>query len=246
AAAAPGPGGMMAGMRPPGGPGGPQQGMSGMMMRPPGQQGAAGGAPSASQMEMMARMGPQGKAGQPGGGAEANGMNSMAASMMAQQGRGMQGPGGAFGLGGPGAGGKAEAGDTNSPDGAVKAFLSALEDKDRDRLTEATALRATSVEEGGKYRDLFSRIIDSSISDSELSDLAAKLEGFKVSGENQVKSTGRLGVTVRKPTDSGGMLQRTVTVRKEKKGWGVLDISGQTEFKSGGMRNVNKGAQGKK
>jgi len=179
-------------------------------------------------------------------------MSKMAASMMGQnkgmigQPGGMRpgGPGGQ-GFGYPGGAGKAEAGDTTSPDGAVKAFLSALKDKDRERLTEATALRASTPEEGGKYRDMFARIIDSSIADSELDDLATKLEGFKVSGENQPKSTGRLGVTVKKPTDTGGFLQRTVTVRKEKKGWGVLDISAALEFHGNGMRR-NTATPGKR
>ncbi|WP_165071500.1 hypothetical protein [Paludisphaera rhizosphaerae] len=145
-------------------------------------------------------------------------------------------PGGAEGMGGSdlagGVGGNTpnEPGDTNSPHGAVKAFLYALEHKDRDRLAEATALRANS-DEGGKYRELFSRIIDSSISDSELDDLSTKLQGFKDTGRsNQIKSTGREGVTIQKQLKDGTILQRTVTVRREKKGWGVLDISNQLEF----------------
>jgi hypothetical protein len=160
----------------------------------------------------------------------------------------MLGPGGgdgslgSSGLGGPGGAGGASAlkpGDTNTPTGAVDAFLYALSHKDRDRLAEATALRATTVEEGGKYIELFSRIIDTSIADAELDDLASKLEGFRPSGENQVKSTGRQGITIRKTKDGGGWLQRTVTVRREKKGWGVLDISGPTEFNSPGSRSTN-------
>lgn len=237
----PGPGGMMmgGGMMPPmGPPGGQSQG-------------------SASQMEMMARMGPRGTG--PGGPGGPNSPDAMA-GMMAAQAKAMQGAGGPGGFGGPGgpggmaglagaygpggaAGGRAEAGDTTSPEGAVKAFLSALEAKDRDRLMEATALRATSAQEGGKYRDMFSRIIDSSISDSELSELSSRLEGFKVSGANPPKSTGSLGVTVKKTEPGGGWLQRTFTVRKEKKGWGVLDISAQSEFHGNGRRNVNQGGK---
>lgn len=133
------------------------------------------------------------------------------------------------GLGGMG-GQKNDPGDTNSPDGAVKAFLHAVKMKDRDRLAEATALRAVSPTEGGRHRELFSRIFDNSISDAELDDLASQLEGFQVAGFNQVHSTGRQGVTVRKPGEKGAWLQRTITVRKEKKGWGVLDISSQTKF----------------
>jgi len=157
-------------------------------------------------------------------------------------GGGFPGPGGTSpgadlapgGLGDPAAdstgGDSKDPGDTTSPHGAVKAFLYALKHKDRDRLAEATALRANS-DEGGKYRELFSRIIDSSISDADLDELASKLDGFVDSGmENQVKSTGRLGITIRKPMKDGGWLQRTVTVRREKKGWGVLDITPPTEF----------------
>ncbi len=69
------------------------------------------------------------------------------------------------------------------------------------------------------------------IPDSELDDLASKLDGFQDTGmSNQVKSTGREGVTIQKPLKEGGWLQRTVTVRREKKGWGVLDITGPTKF----------------
>jgi hypothetical protein len=35
-------------------------------------------------------------------------------------------------------------------------------------------------------------------------------------------------------------LRRTFTVRLEKKGWGVLDISGQTEFKSPNMNMTGR------
>lgn len=143
-------------------------------------------------------------------------------------------------LGGGGGASELKPGDTNTPQGAVEAFLYALSKKDRDRLQEATALRSTTVEEGGKFRELFSRILDLSISESELDDLASKLEGYRNAGENQVKSTGRLGVTIRKQLKDGGWLQRTVTVRKEKKGWGVLDISGATEFDSMRVRSPQR------
>ncbi|WP_165244697.1 hypothetical protein [Paludisphaera soli] len=144
------------------------------------------------------------------------------------------------GLGLGGAAGSNDPGDTNSAHGAVKAFLHAIKNKDRGRLSEATALRANSDQEGGKYRELFARIIDESISETELDDLATKLDGYVDAGDNQVKSTGRLGVTIRKTLDDGGWLQRTVTVRKEKKGWGVLDISSPTEFKSPSNRGATQ------
>ena len=47
-----------------------------------------------------------------------------------------------------------------------------------------------------------------------------------------------MGVYADKPNDKGGIVRRTFTVRKEKKGWGVMDISGPTEFK--GMGNMGQ------
>ena len=94
-----------------------------------------------------------------------------------------------------------------------------------------------------RNRDLFLTIVDQSISDSELDDIAKKLEGYKVAGENAAKSTGRLGIIIHKQTDDGGYLSRVVTARKEKKGWGVMDISGPTEFKGmSGQRPRRTGA----
>jgi hypothetical protein len=121
--------------------------------------------------------------------------------------------------------------DTRTPNGAVRAFLQALQAKDRDRLAEATALRSQE-EAAPKNRDIFARIVDMSISDSELDELAKRFEGYQIAGENAAKSTGRLGIFIDKPTEEGGILRRTLIVRKEKKGWGVLDVSPPTEFRS--------------
>ncbi len=140
--------------------------------------------------------------------------------------------GGITGLGGLGQGN--EPGDTQTPRGAVQAFLNALKAKDRDRLAEATALRSQREAASPKTRELFGKIVDMSISDSELDELASYFEGFQVKGENAAKSTGRLGIWVDKEADNGSVIRRTLTVRKEKKGWGVVDVSAPTEFK--GMR----------
>ncbi len=145
--------------------------------------------------------------------------------------------------GGPGGASQLKEGDSRSPRGAVEAFLYALSHKDRDRLAEATALRANTMEEGGKHRELFSRIIDYSISDAELDDLVDALDDYRVSGENKARSTGRLGVTIRKTKKGGGWIQRTVTVRHEKKGWGVLDISDAVEFNQARSRNMRQQQQ---
>jgi hypothetical protein len=233
-----GSGGMMAGR--PGGPppgypgaggsGGPRGGSSGMS-RP----GAPGGAPPASPgvgADMMARMMQQ---------------NNQQQQNRQQQNRGPGGgPPGAGGMPGFGLGGAQQdngPADVHSPDGAARAFLKALKAKDKTRLAEATALRSQEEASTQRIKDLFKTIVEESISDSELDDLAKKLEGFTVAGENAAKSTGKLGIIIHKPTDDGGYMSRVITVRKEKKGWGVMDISKETEFKGMTGRRQRTGSR---
>lgn len=118
----------------------------------------------------------------------------------------------------------------HDPHASVKAFLEALKDKDVDRLSEATALRSP-YESSAKHRELFQRIVDGSISEAQLNDLADNLDDYTISGDAAVTSTGRRGVLVTKKTKTGKM-QRKITVRKEKAGWKVLDISSIIEFKN--------------
>ncbi len=80
-------------------------------------------------------------------------------------------------------------------------------------------------------KELLGKIVDLSISDTEIDELAKKLEGCQIGGENAAKSTGRLGIYVQKTTPDGSMLRYTLIVRHEKKGWGVMDIGWPTEFK---------------
>jgi hypothetical protein len=170
-----------------------------------------------NQAEMMARM----SAG-------------MAGNMAAAMGKGVNapgmGPGGAAG-GAPAAAADAGPVDLHSAAGAVAAFLSALKAKDQDRLNEATALRA-QLEASTKNQGIFKKIFDLALSDSDLDDLAKKLDGYQIVGEYQGKSTARIEVVLQKPGRSGGYFRRKVTVRHEKKGWGVLDIGGEQNFKS--------------
>ena len=125
----------------------------------------------------------------------------------------------------------------------MRAFLSALKAKDLDRLNEATALRAQVEAASSKSQELFKKIFDLSLSDSELDQLAEALNGYTISGENPPKSTGRVEVILRKAANNnnangtstgntnGSYFLRKITVRHEKKGWGVLDIAGEMEFK---------------
>jgi hypothetical protein len=125
--------------------------------------------------------------------------------------------------------------DFRSPEGAVRAFLAALKAKDLDRLNESTALRASQEAASSKNKELFKKIFDLSLSESELDDLADKLDGYRMSNENPPKSTARVEVVLVKAGKNGAYTKRTITTRHEKKGWGVLDVSGPTEFKSMGI-----------
>ena len=89
---------------------------------------------------------------------------------------------------------------------------------------------------------MFARIIDSSISDTELDEIASQLDDFKFSGFNQVQSTGKLKVTTKKTGKNGGWLQRTFVVRSgRRRGWGVLNIDAhRSRFHGNGRRMTNQ------
>jgi hypothetical protein len=174
------------------------------------QRGRQGGPPGAG----PGGAGPPGAGGGPGG----------------QRGLGQQGPPG--GPGGPGGatGGPA---DFKTPQGAVNAFLNALKAKDAEALKEATAQHAATESAPGNQK-MFQNILDKSLPDDELSDLAQKLEGYSVSSMNPPKSTGRAEVIIAK-TEGRVRLTRKITVRREKEGWKVEDIAGEREFRSIGI-----------
>jgi hypothetical protein len=79
---------------------------------------------------------------------------------------------------------------------------------------------------------MFKRIFDGSLSKAEIDELAATLDGFKISSFNPPKSSGRLDVIVGKRSGSGGWVTIKITTRREKKGWGVCDISRPAELKN--------------
>ncbi|QEH37519.1 hypothetical protein OJF2_61100 [Aquisphaera giovannonii] len=227
---------------------------------PSGYPGAAGGSgPMASAYPGMGGNRSNGPAGYPGAGGSGGPMSSSYPNS------GSRGPSGYPGAGGSGAptgypggpggmmggsnpGGNQDNGPatTETPEGAVRAFLKAVAGKDRDGLMEATALRAAQTNNpvesvSPKNAEFFGKILDGSISDTELDDLNKKFDGYKIAGVNAVKSTGKLGIYIQKTTDDGDTHRRTITVRKEKKGWGVMDIGGEILFKGmGGQRRTSK------
>ena len=210
----------------PNGPGGPgRPGMPGMGAMGPGSPGMGAMGPG---NPGMGAMGPNG----PGGPGR---MAGMAGGAMGPNGAG--GPGRMAGMPGvPGAGGGRQGADNapadfHTPEGGVTAFLNALKAKDLDRLTEATAIHAQQ-EARAKNQEMFKRIYDGSLSDQELDKLAASLEGYQLSGNNPPKSSARIDMIVSKRGKNGSYISRLITVRHEKRGWLVCDISGPAEFKN--------------
>ncbi len=118
----------------------------------------------------------------------------------------------------------------NTPEGVVKSFLSALKARNADRLSESTALRAAR-DSAGKNQEMFDKIIKVTMSDSEIDELARKLDGYQIAGENPQTSTGRVDIVVQKSGKNGTYYKRKITARREKKGWGVLDIGPEQPFK---------------
>ena len=115
------------------------------------------------------------------------------------------------GPGGPGGPGRSPADNKpanfRTPEGAVNAFLSALQAKDADRLSEACALRAP-LEPPEKNKTLFKKISELSLSDSEIDDLSKRFEGYKIAGENPAKSTARVEVVLQKSSEDGSYHRR--------------------------------------
>jgi len=191
---------------------------------------------------MMAMMGQMRPGMAPGsGGMNPSDMAKMMGTRMGGPGSGMPGapggnpgatPGGAGASGAAGGTATAEPVNLRSPDGAVRAFLNALKAKDLDSLNEAMAAHAPVEAASAKTREIFQKIFDLNLPDADLDEISKKLEGYQIIGENPPKSTGRLDVVIQKQADGGGIFRRRVTVRREKKGWGVVDISGPSEFKA--------------
>ncbi|SIO61127.1 hypothetical protein SAMN05444166_6649 [Singulisphaera sp. GP187] len=187
----------------PEGPGAPGAMANNMLANPPGIPTSATGAPGGSMPGMM-----------PGDIPASPGANSGEI------------PGYPGGTEGTHAGGDTGHASFRSPNSAVDAFLKALKAKNAERLAEATARRAPTEASGPKNQKLFASILEQSLTEDDLSDLANKLEGYTVVGNNAPKSTGRYTLILGKPGKNGEYYRRTITARHEKDGWKVLDISG--------------------
>jgi hypothetical protein len=199
------------------------------------------GAPAGMRPGMMGPGGPGGPGGPrgaglvqeggPGGSGALGGLAGMA---------GMRMGGGGSGMGGN---------DTNAPANytmpltAVTTFLNAVKSKNKDRIADATALRSVREAHSKSMKQLFSNILDNSISDEDVNDLAKQLEGYSIIGQNTAVSSGQLGIILGKSNGNYGQYRRTITVRHEAKGWKVSDITGRSELE--GMRGVRLPTMGR-
>ena len=118
----------------------------------------------------------------------------------------------------------------NRPATAVQAFLAALKAKDKERLSQTVALHAKA-EAVEKHKKIFQAIEEKNISDDELDEMSKALEGYQVMSQLPAYSTGKIGILVSK-VQGRDRFQRTITARKEKEGWKVLDIDSAVDFKS--------------
>lgn len=197
------------------------QGNSGMPANYPGIGGSQGGAYEA----MSGGGGPAGYPGAPG----AAGPGYPGSS---QGGPGGGGYGALGGPGGPGIGGTQTA-DFSSPIKGAETFLAAVSGRDPHLLSESVALRAPQ-EAAPKLQPIFTKLLEGAQSiDEELLDLLQQhLEDMQVVDTNRVSSTARLGVIIGRQTDSGDFVRRTITMRREKAGWKVADLSGPSIIKA--------------
>jgi hypothetical protein len=109
-----------------------------------------------------------------------------------------------------------------TPVDAAAMFLAALKQKDLNRIAQATALHA-AVE--SKNEQLFRLILAQKLSQEDLDDLASKLSGYQITGTGG-PAMNTIKIVVTKPAENG-VIRRNLTMRHEKAGWKVQDISGE-------------------
>lgn len=163
----------------------------------------------------------------------------------AYPGSGEGGYGAAGGRGGAGTGTSATP-DFSNPIKGAETFLAAAKARDPHLLSDSVALRAAQEAEP-KTRPYFVKILEGpqSIDEDLLNLLEDALKDMQIVGTNRVSSTARLGVIVSRQNDAGDEIRRTITMRKEKAGWKVADISGPAIIKAPAqMRNRTPGGQG--
>jgi hypothetical protein len=130
------------------------------------------------------------------------------------------------GMGAPGGGATDDnaAPDYTNPVGAARAFMAAARRKDLTALAEATAIRAPLEAQTASRRQLWQAIKDENLPAEDLDTLARAFDGMEVLMLNNARSTMARSVSVGKQEDNK-LIRRTITVRKEKDGWKVMEVS---------------------
>ncbi len=127
----------------------------------------------------------------------------------------------------------------NYPNTGAMAFLAAIKEKDLNKIAQATALRAATE---SKNQKLFQLILAQELAQEDLDELSKKLSGFTYAGQNQPKESGKIGIIVSK-MQGKSTLRRTITMRHEKYGWKVQDISGEGEIQQQIMMPMMRGGR---
>jgi hypothetical protein len=127
----------------------------------------------------------------------------------------------------------------NSPIAGAETFLKALASKDPKALADAVALRSR-LEASTRNQKYFEAILEENLPEDMLDELVKAFEGMAVQGMNQRKSTNVVGVIVGKTDENGSQISRTLTMRKEKAGWKVQDISDRRVVKAFGSSARNQ------
>ena len=124
--------------------------------------------------------------------------------------------------------------DFHSPDGRRQGVPERTQSQRPRPSQRSHCTSRSSRGERRKNQELFKKIFDLSLSDSELD--RSGQEALKATSRRREPCPRALDASrssLQKPNknSNGGYFRRKVTVRHEKKGWGVLDIAGAMEFK---------------
>jgi hypothetical protein len=107
-----------------------------------------------------------------------------------------------------------------SPVTAARTFLAALEERDLKKVAAATALRAATE---SKNKALFQSILAQKLGQEDLDELARKLSGYELAGTS-APTVDITRIVATRP-EGNGIVRRTLTMRREKAGWKLQDIS---------------------
>jgi hypothetical protein len=101
-----------------------------------------------------------------------------------------------------------------------------VQNKNTAELAQAVALRAEFEAATEARKAKFKAIREENLPAEELDELAAAFDGMQITGENVARSEGRRGIIVGRVKENR-LYTRTLTMRKEKDGWKVSDVSNE-------------------